>query len=121
MSTSTIPIPTYGGQILEFVTGTPRRTTPRIYFVNGIQTNGKEHAQAATEVATITERVVSGVFNRTDGENALGMGGDLLQCLADWIDVFLSQLGEMAMRGLEKINSVANSAVNKLSHLHVPQ
>jgi hypothetical protein len=116
-----VSIPTYGGQVLEYVTATPRRASPFIYFINGIQTNGSEHAQEATEVATITERVVRGVFNRTDGENALGMGGDLLQCMADWIDVFLSQVGEMAMRGLEKVVNAGQKAVSTLSHLHVPQ
>jgi hypothetical protein len=100
-------IPTRNGEVIDYQAVQPALSLPRIYYVNGIQTDGETHARSATVLSILTERVVHGVYNATAGKNPLGMGGDLLQCLADWTDIFLSKLAEIG-------NGHVNRALNWL-------
>ena len=63
------------------------------------------HAKTATTLSLLTERVVHGVYNATAGKGA-GIILDLLQCGADWTDIFLSKLSEWGNIGVNRaINS----------------
>jgi hypothetical protein len=100
-------IPTSNGQVLEYQTVMPPNTVPRIYYVNGIQTDAETHAKTATALSLLTERVVHGVYNATAGIGA-GIAVDLLQCGADWGDIFLSKLAEI---GNSRVNRVVNGVI----------
>src|SRR4029077_17480955 len=84
-------IPTTNGQLVDYHAVEPPNATPRIYYVNGIQTDGKTHAMTAMALSILTERVIHGIYNATAGLGA-GIILDLLQCGADWTDIFLSKL-----------------------------
>ena len=94
-----IPAPTTNGQIMEYAAVLPPNAAPRIYYVNGIQTDGPGHAKTAYALSVLTEHVVYGVFNATAGIGA-GIIVDLLQCGADWMDIFLSKLAEIGNIGV---------------------
>jgi hypothetical protein len=71
-------------------------TQPRIYYVNGIQTDGATHARTAYALSALTQRVVHGVFNATWSKGtAVGFGVDLGQCLVDWAFGVTSKLLEV--------------------------
>jgi hypothetical protein len=55
--------PTTDGQVLGYQAVTPPDTTPRLDYVNGIQTDGQTHAMTAAALSILTERVVYGVYN----------------------------------------------------------
>ncbi|MCI0378282.1 MAG: hypothetical protein L0215_11800 [Gemmataceae bacterium] len=55
--------PNTDGQVLQYAAVTPPVTLPFIYYVNGIQTDAQTHAQTATSLSVLTERVVFGVYN----------------------------------------------------------
>jgi hypothetical protein len=101
-------LPTTDGEVLAYQAVTPPGTTARIYYVNGIQTDAEGHAQTATALSILTEHVVQGVYNATAGKGA-GIVLDLLQCGADWADVFLSKLAELGNLG---INRAVNGAID---------
>jgi LysM repeat protein len=108
-----LPIPTNDGQVIEYTAVLPPNSVPRIYYVNGIQTDGEGHAKTAYALSVLTEHVVEGVFNATAGKGA-GIIVDLLQCGADWIDVFLSKLAEIGNIGLSAaIGAAVNFARDK--------
>jgi|GEM_PF-3405694 len=94
-----IPIPVSNGQVIDYAAVVPSNSTPRIYYVNGIQTDGADHAKTAYTLSVLTEHVVHGVYNATAGKG-IGIIIDLLQCGADWVDVFLSKLAEIGNIGL---------------------
>jgi hypothetical protein len=99
-------IPSIDGQVLSYSAVVPPNPMPRIYYVNGIQTDAEGHARSATALSILTERVVNGVYNASAGKGA-GIVVDLLQCGADWADVFLSKLAEVGNSGLNRaINGV---------------
>ncbi len=74
----------------------PLKTSPRIYYVNGIQTDGATHAQTAYAISALTQRVVYGVFNATWSKGTImGFGVDLGQCVTDWLVGVSSKLIEI--------------------------
>lgn len=98
-----MPTPTADGQILAYPPTACLRPLPpgatgnvpplparlmepeRLFYVNGIQTDGPAHARTAEVLANIAERPVHGVYNATGGvATAGGFAADGLQCLADW-------------------------------------
>ena len=88
-----VKMPCADGEVVPFAVIMPPNPIPRIYYVNGMQTDALGHAATATGLAMLTERVVYGVYNATAG---LGRGGfviDLLQCGGDW---FLAALPKPA-------------------------
>jgi hypothetical protein len=103
-----VDVPKSDGAVIAYRAVDPALATPRIYYVNGIQTDGPGHARAATVLSTLTEHVVYGVYNATGGLGPVGMVTDLLQCAFDWSDVFLSKLSEIG-------NLSVNKAVNGLA------
>src|SRR5262245_17800740 len=108
-----LPIPTSDGEVNDFAAVLPPNAVPRIYYVNGIQTDGKGHAQTATALSVLTEHVVTGVYNATAGKGA-GIVLDLLQCGADWADVFLSKLAELGNSAVSRaVDSVVNFVRSK--------
>ena len=96
-------LPTFDGQVLKYAANPGYGDVPRVYFVNGIQTDATGHAAAAMELSQITERAVYGVFNATGGIGAKGMVQDLLQCGGDWLDSVSSQIAEWGNQGMNKI------------------
>src|SRR5262245_27964051 len=96
------------GQVIAYSAVEGAATTPLIYYINGIQTDGAGHARAAYVLSALTERVVHGVYNQTAGLGKIGLVRDLLQCLTDWGDGFLSKLAEAS-------NGALNSAVNQVT------
>jgi hypothetical protein len=100
-------IPNNDGQLIDYAALVAPASNPRIYYVNGIQTDGEGHARTATSLSILTEHVIHGVYNATAGKGA-GIVLDLLQCGADWTDVFLSKLAEIGNRG---INGVLNGVM----------
>ena len=97
-------IPKNDGEVTAYRSIIPIATQPRIYYVNGIQNDGRDHAQTATALSALTEHQIIGIYNATAGKGA-GIILDLLQCGADWIDVFLSKIAEWGNIG---INFVIN-------------
>lgn len=95
--------PRTDGQIQVYRDPSVRYETPRILYVNGIQTTGETHELTALVLSQITQRPVIGVYNRTAGHGtAKGFFFDLLQCGGDWINGFSSQVGEF---GFDAVNS----------------
>lgn len=103
-----IPIPTKNGQLSEYTAVLPPNSAPRIYYVNGIQTNGQDHAKTAYALSILTEHTVYGVFNATAGKGA-GIILDLLQCGADWTDILLSKIAEIGNIG---VSAAVDAIVN---------
>lgn len=92
--------PTFDGQCLKYlapVISEPRREPPVVYYVNGINTSGKEHMKTALILSLVTEGWVHGIYNRTEG-----MVRDLAQCAADWLAV-------ARLRLRERIGAVSSS------------
>jgi hypothetical protein len=102
-----VQIPTGDGQVVPYQAVAHPIPQPRIYYVNGIQTNGATLARTAMVLSILTERTVFGVYNATAGPG-VGMALDLLQCGADWADGFMAKVTELGNHGL-------NSAVHGLT------
>ena len=86
-------IPTRDGEVNLYNLGGSAVTTPRVYFVNGIQTVGRSHALTAGYLSALIERPVLGVFNATAGVGLVGGFFDGLQCLADYAQNATARLG----------------------------
>jgi hypothetical protein len=101
-----LAIPKSDGDVLTYNLAGSSATDPRIYYVNGIQTEPKEHAEVAATLSLITERPVVGVYNATGGKGkAGGFVADLAQCADDW-------LSSTGMKLLEWGNLAANKTIN---------
>jgi hypothetical protein len=110
-----VVIPEVDGQVVDYAAVRPTNQLPRIYYVNGIQTDGVTHAKTAIALSILTERVVHGVYNATAGKGATGMILDLLQCGEDWADIFLSKLAEIGNFGVNAmVNGLLKHAREKL-------
>ena len=103
-------IPKHDGEVIAYHSIIPIVTHPRIYYVNGIQNDGRDHAQTATALSALTEHQIIGIYNATAGKGA-GIILDLLQCGADWTDVFLSKIAEWGNIG---VNFVVNHLLDFL-------
>jgi hypothetical protein len=104
--------PANDGDVTEYQAVTPPNRTPRIYYVNGMQTDAKTHAQSCTCLSILTERVVHGVFNATGGAG-LGFLVDLLQCGDDWLNVFRAKLGEKSVGAINDTINGLNTFVRQ--------
>jgi hypothetical protein len=94
-----VPAPQASGTITPYraVIRTPLSTSPRIYYVNGIQTDGATHARTVYALSALTQRVVYGVFNATWSKGSVaGFGVDLGQCVLDWAFGVTSKLIEIS-------------------------
>lgn len=90
-----MPEPTHDGDVIPYVPPGYSTDSPRVYYVNGIQTSAETHARTALTLATLIERPVYGVYNASRGPGtALGAVGDLAQCLADWSSSFAAKVTE---------------------------
>lgn len=78
--------PTEDGEVMRFRAGASCATTPIVYYVNGIRTDGETHARTAMVISALTERQVTGVYNLTEG-----MVADLWECLYEWVASVESQ------------------------------
>ncbi|HMO36350.1 MAG TPA: hypothetical protein PKA06_09925 [Gemmatales bacterium] len=111
-----VTIPSRDGQVLRYQVIQPGHLAPRIYYINGIQTTAEAHARTATGLSILTERPVYGVYNASAGQGA-GIILDLLQCGADWVDIFLSKTAEITNIGINhlinKVTKVVRDAVGK--------
>lgn len=97
--------PKWDGWIQAYADAGVSATTPRILYINGIQTTGIVHEQTALMLSQITQRVIIGVYNKTSGISKKGMVLDLLQCLGDWRSSFIDQLGEF---GFDAVNAAVD-------------
>jgi hypothetical protein len=111
-------IPATDGQVATYQVLSPVKDTPRIYYINGIQTSGITHAKTAMLLSAITERRIVGIYNATAGSAEAGWLLDFLQCIADWLDVFPAKLVEMGNAGINHlINKVNNTVQGRLGRL----
>jgi hypothetical protein len=92
-----IPEPQANGTVTPYsaVIRVKLKTEPRIYYVNGMQTDGKTHAHTSYALSALTNRVVYGVFNATWSKTIPGFGVDFVQCISDWAFGVTSKLIEL--------------------------
>src|SRR5262245_35694628 len=100
--------PRTDGQVIAYSAVLPSIDTPRIYYINGIQTDDMTPARSAYVLSALTERVVFGVYNATAGLGKVGLVRDLLQCVTDWGDGFMAKLAEAS-------NGALSTAVNRVT------
>lgn len=62
-----IKIPSADGEINQYNLTNRCAGSPRVIYVNGMQTDGRTHAKTAALISLIAERPVWGVYNRTQG------------------------------------------------------
>lgn len=74
-----IPIPSRDGATNKYNLSASDAVAPKIYFVNGIRVQGRDHAKTAALLSLLTERPVWGIYNKTSGA-----ARDLLQCVMDY-------------------------------------
>jgi hypothetical protein len=86
-------IPTVDGQVNLYNLSDSAQSTPRIYFVNGIQVLPRAHAVTASYLSLLLERPVWGVYNATAGVNRPGFLSDFGQCLLDYTQNAAARLG----------------------------
>jgi hypothetical protein len=109
--TADVPHPIRDGEVKVFDrTVRSSRIEPRIYYVNGINTDGPTHAKTATVLSIITEGPIVGVYNYTAVNWAwkAGILVDLLQCGADWADAVKAKMAEFGTAGINKAISGVN-------------
>lgn len=75
-----IKIPSSDGEINLYNVNHSGAFSPRIHYVNGIQTDGTSHARTAALLSILTERPVWGVYNATGG-----FARDIGQSVLDYI------------------------------------
>lgn len=98
--------PSFDGEVTKYQAEPQYATTPRIYYVNGIQTTGKEHGLIVRELSVLAEHRVIGIYNRSGGVGKwYGFVADLTQCLNDWSSNFGHKIAE-------KTNQIMNDAIN---------
>lgn len=102
-----IPLPTSDGQVVRYAAVEPEDSTPRIYYVNGIQTDPQEHAEVAIKISILTEHVVYGLYNATAGKNAKGFGRDIKQCV---VDTLIDAVGKLI-----EVSPLAKSGMGSIS------
>jgi hypothetical protein len=92
-----VPIPQGDGTVSAYHAAirVPLQPSPRIYYVNGIQTDGPTHARTAYALSALTHRVVYGIYNATWAKSTLGMVVDLVQCVFDWLEATGSKVAEI--------------------------
>ncbi len=104
--------PSNDGQVQVYRDPAVRHELPRILYINGIQTTGESHELTALVLSQVTQRPVTGIYNRTAGQGKVkGFVFDFLQCGGDWVNSFGSQVGEF---GFDAVNSAINH-VRKLT------
>jgi hypothetical protein len=82
-----IRTPVADGELNIYNLGGTTAATPRIYYVNGIQSNPRDHAVVAAYLSLLIERPVVGVYNATAGKGSMlstGFWSDISQCLKDF-------------------------------------
>ena len=57
-----IRIPSADGKVNKYNLTPSTQMFPRIYFVNGIKTTGREHARTASLLSLLTERPIWGIY-----------------------------------------------------------
>jgi hypothetical protein len=101
-----LTIPSRDGEINQYNLSLASVYNPRIYYVNGIRTNGQDHAKTAALLSLLTERPIWGVYNRTGG-----FAADLGQSALD----YLQNAGARATSGgLTPAKPVARHEIPKL-------
>lgn len=86
------PIPKGDGDVNLYDLANSMELTPRIYYVNGIQTAPRDHAVTAAYLSLLIEHPAVGIYNATAGKG-MGMLGDLAQCIADFTQNAVGRLG----------------------------
>jgi len=76
--------PVVDGDVRQYNLSNSAQSTPRIYFVNGIQVPPRAHAVTASYLSLLIDRPIWGVFNATAGLNPAGFLRDFGQCLLDY-------------------------------------
>lgn len=114
------PIPQADGELNLYHATTPFQSTPRIFYVNGVRTTPDTHARTAMCVSYITERLVHGVYNQTDGVGFPECLGDFAQCLSDWQYGFASKVGEIAAGAFDRVSDTLQSLTRKALRLPPP-
>lgn len=101
-----LKIPSLDGEINRYNVTQSTVFSPRVYYVNGIRTEGRDHAKTATLLSVLTERPIWGVYNRTGGFVA-----DLGQSALD----YMQNAGARATSsGLQPARQVARHEIPKL-------
>ena len=89
-------VPSGDGEINQYNLTRSSAHTPRIYFVNGIRVNGRDHALTASLLSLLTERPIWGVYNRTAG-SVSGLVLDLAQSAFDYLQNTGARAGSSAL------------------------
>lgn len=107
-------VPAADGHVTTYSAMSTFATSPRILYVNGIQTSGQAHADTVKNLSIVTERQVIGIFNQSTGVGQVkGFAGDLFQCLTDWGSIAGTKLVELTNLGLNTILTGARDFVKK--------
>ena len=93
-----VTTPARDGEVNEYNPARSTVTAPRVHFVNGTQTTGRDHARTAAYLSLLIERPVWGVYNRTAGVNAFGFLRDFGQCVLDFLQNATARVGSPANR-----------------------
>jgi hypothetical protein len=75
-----IKIPSGDGEVNVYNATTSTVHNPKVFYVNGIRTEGRDHARTATMLSILTERPINGIYNKTGGALA-----DLGQSALDYL------------------------------------
>lgn len=101
------PEPVTDGQVCPFAAEAGYASLPKIYYVNGIQTDAKTHGLTLQTLSLLTEHEVTGIYNRSGGvKKWYGFVLDFKQCLDDWGSNVGHKLAESS-------NSLVNRGINK--------
>lgn len=101
------PVPILDGQVSVYSANEDYGVTPKIYYVNGIQTDAKTHGETLKTLSILTEHEITGIYNRSGGVGKwYGFVIDLKQCLDDWGSNVGHKLAETA-------NKLVSTAINK--------
>ena len=60
-----IKIPSADGKVTKYNLTPSTQLIPRIYYVNGIRTTGRQHAKTASLLSLLTQRPIWGIYNRS--------------------------------------------------------
>lgn len=92
------PTPASDGELNRYQAKLTYVDSPRVYYVNGMLTDGAQHRDTSVLLSAISERVIHGIYNRTDGAVL-----DFAQCLNDWLMVVSMQLFEFPANAIDRL------------------
>ncbi len=93
--------PISDGEIIAYKAAPEFANTPRIFYVNGMQTTAEGLASSAWALSALTEHEVHGVYNKSAGIHKIGKVIDVAQCVDDWLNGVNSKVSEIYSAGID--------------------